>query len=196
MTNMEIGVLDPVIKVIWNALGDSCQWYISKDPHLVFHDGYFDTFRQKFIELYGSIMKKYMKPGVFELDRHKVASIAIITSIEAEVISCKNEKADSGIVFLGQEMISTEVALTWMLRGLNAKLKESGQSAVIDRYLMPTAFACPTPYFEVFCRNLYFARINYQLNPLDIAEKLFLLEYITLLDKGINLELLQFDKTV
>lgn len=195
MTNKEIEVLDPVIKVIWNALKDSCQWYIREDSRLIFREERFDTFRQKFIELYGSIMKKYMKPGVFELDRHKVASITIVASIETGIISCKNEKSHPGIVFLGQEMISTEVALTWMLRGLNTKLKEFGQSASISHYYMPTAFACPTPYFEIFCRNLYFARINYQLNPLDIAEKLFLLEYITLLDKEIDPKLLQYDKT-
>lgn len=195
MTNKEIEVLDPVIRVIWDALKASCEWYIRKDSRLIFHDDLFETFRQKFIELYGSIMKKYMKPGVFELDRHKVASITIITSIQTGVISYKDEESHPEIIFLGQEMISTEVALTWMLRGLNTKLKEFGQSASIDHYYMPVAFACPTPYFEIFCRNLYFARIDYQLNPLDIAEKLFLLEYITLLDTAIDPKILQYDKT-
>ena len=44
---------------------------------------------------------------------------------------------------------------------------------------MPTDMACKTDYFDILTHNLYFSRNDYMLNPLDLVDKLFLLEYLT-----------------
>ena len=58
----------------------------------------------------------------------------------------------------------------------------------------PKAVSCKTPYFEIFCRNLYFSNNSdkWGLNPLDIAEKLFILEYVTLEKAGIDPQILKY----
>lgn len=35
-------------------------------------------------------------------------------------------------------------------------------------------------------RNLYYAKTDYKLNPLDLADRLFLVEYIALMKEGID----------
>lgn len=134
-----------------------------------------------------------MKSNVSELDRHKVAAASIIACIKTNIIH-REGPLSAKKKFIGQEMIATEVALKWMLNGLNSQLRSQNIQIEINDYTMPTAFACPTPYFEIFSRNLFFAGRDYVLNPLDIAEKLFLLEYITLLENNIDPTTLKFEQ--
>lgn len=178
--------LYPIINETWATLKKSCLGYARKDPYIEFDEDGFNRFREQFESLYASILKKYMVSSVTELDRHKLAAIMIISSINAETISYRLDKIPPKTIFIGGEMIAVEVALSWMIEGLNSALKEKGVRVKIDKYVMPTAFACSTPYFEIFCRNLLYAQKDYVLNPLDISDKLFLLEYITLLENHID----------
>ena len=171
--------MDKYIEEIWTSFKNEVEYYKKKDAKLKFNEDKKADFEKNLRKLYKDIKIKYMNKNVKALDRHKVAAVSIVSAINSDIISY--EKVSTGKVFVGAEMIATEVALSWMLQKLNEKLKDVEHCKTIPIYFMPSAFACDTPYFDIFSRNLYFAKEKYSLNPLDIAEKLFLLEYITLL---------------
>ena len=183
--------LYPIINETWATLKKTCHFYAQKDRFLSFNEDSFSVFKDRFETLYNDIMKEYMRSAVKELDRHKVAAIMIISCIESKLISYCVDKLPRKAVFIGAEMIATEVALSWMLEGLNHALRLADERESIKYYVMPSAFACDTPYFEIFCRNLLYAQKNFCLNPLEIAEKLFLLEYITLLENRVDPRILR-----
>lgn len=178
-----------IIEAVWDSLKSEVEFYKKKDPNIEFATEKFEDFGKAFRVLYNHIKDEYMEESVDNLDRHKVAAIIIVVTLECELITYKKVLKDNQ-VFLGQEMIVAQLALSWMLRNLNEVLEEKGQQPVRS-YHMPEAFACPTPYFEILCRNLYFSKRDYVLNPLDIAEKLYLIEYITVFKKGRDLSVLK-----
>ena len=177
--------MTPIWKAFWNALDDTVAYHQRNDDALFLNQEKFDSFKSRATELYESIKHNYMKGTVDNLDRHKVAAVMIVSAIECEVVEYRKPLQENS-VFLGGEMFSTEVALTWMLDSMNEKLKINGAGIQIFDYYMPEAFTCETPYFEIFCRNLYFAKKHYKLNPLDIAEKLFLIELLTVTKNGVD----------
>lgn len=184
--------IDDALEYVWRELKDCYDYYHGYDKKLVFTDDK-NAFFTKFREIYDDIKDKYMRKDVIELDRHKVVAAQITTCIETNLITRDVKKGD---VFLGLYMIALEVGLNWMLIGLNDALARVGVHKEIVEYTMPEAFACSTKYFEVFSRNLYYSHVKGKgLNPLDISEKLFLLEYITLLRNGIDPKVLKFQNS-
>lgn len=177
------------IVAYWNALKETTALYQEKDPNIVFNAEKYNEFESNFKELYERIKKEYMKPNVRNLDRHKVTAVMIVTTLNLNIITYAKDIGEKHC-FLGCEMFSTEVALNWMLDSLNERLKEFGKES-LKAYHMPQAFTCSTPYFDIFCRNLYLAKRDYKLNPLDISEKLYLLEYISLQQNNVDLSVLQ-----
>lgn len=147
------------------------------------------SFDKNFRAMYKLIKDNYMKPDVVALDRHKVAAIIICTIIDEEIVST-NKQTENDVVFLGSEMIALSVGLSYMQRSLNDILQEIAVPKIINGYHMPIAMACKTDYFDILARNLYFAKKHYVLNPLDIADKLFLVEYLTLKNEMIDPRLL------
>lgn len=77
---------------------------------------------------------------------------------------------------------------------LNKKLVDKGENP-IGKIWMQDALSCDTPYFEILCRNLFYAKSDagWNINPLDMAEKLFILEYVTLEKNGIDPHILKED---
>ncbi len=176
--------LTPTITELWDNLKERTSlaqkhgWKISvnKSAH--------GLFQKRFEDLYRTMKDVYMRKGVVRLDRHKVAAVTIIAAIESKAV-LYNGADEKSQVFLGCEMLATEVALAWMLEQFNLKIEKAGYKP-IGKYRMPEAYTCDTPYFEILCRSLYYAqRDGYKLNPIDISEKLYLLEYITMLAYGI-----------
>jgi len=176
--------MKPIIDAYWKELEKTVIYYQKKNKNIVFNDNRYQEFYDAFKKTYYAIRDVYMKENVTALDRHKVAAVMIVTSIETDVISYR-AKLQEDQNFLGAEMFSTEVALSWMLDTLNKKLVALGKSP-IAAYYMPQAFSCDTPYFEIFTRNLFFTNRDYKLSPLDVSEKLFLIEYISLLENNID----------
>lgn len=146
-----------------------------------------------FRELYDKIKDKYMKDSVYYLDRHKVAAITIVAIIRSNAIKPLKDSSDE-MLFIGKELIATEVALSIMCTLLNEKLSAIGHQKRISAYYLPEAMSCTTPYILIFVRNLIYAQRDYVLNPLDLAEKLFLLETISLIKYGIDPQLLAENK--
>ena len=183
-------ILKNAIKKIWEALSETCNYYSKIDSKIKLEIEY-SLFEEKFEAVYNYIKHEYMKKDVIELDRHKIIASFIFVCIENSAVNYTGEK--SRYISLVNYMIPVEVGLNWMLAGLNHELEKQKCNRKIQQYSMPTAFACETPYFEAFCRNLYYAKEkeNLRLNPIDIAEKLFLIEYITLLENHIDPKILR-----
>lgn len=184
------------INQFWSALEKAVRYYKGLDHNIHFDSSKKDVFFETVTERYNSIKDCYMIPEIVDeekedsekrnhLDRHKVAAIFIVVAIENRLISYSADIPD-GKKFMGCEMFVTEVAWNWMVGELDDALQKAGSDQHIDDLVLPIAFACPTTYFDIFCRELYYANEKGKLFELDIAENLFLLEYITLLRKNID----------
>lgn len=149
------------------------------------------SFEDEFLRLYKKICSEYMLEDTEALDRHKVAAISMISIIKCNML--KGENADShNKKFMGNYILATDCGFAYMLKELNKKLQDLGQKK-IEKIFFPEAMACETNYYRIFYRNLYFANNEeaWGLNPLDIAERLFLLEYMTLEKNGIDPSILK-----
>lgn len=174
------------IERTWELLKSTVEQISKQTPGVVLNTDSYKEFDDYFRKTYNKIKKDYMASNVKNLDRHKVASIIIVSILESKAIMYQGE-IEQGKEFFGQYLIATSVGITFMQYELNVLLLEKGQNTISKLYF-PDPLSCDTPYFEIFCRNLYFANCNNEwgLNPLDIAEKLFLLEYLTLETCGID----------
>lgn len=172
-----------ILNAFWSELNSIVNYHKKDDDALILNDK-FNEFIMTATDMYNSMKNSYMKESVTTLDRHKVAAVMIASSVECNVVSYN--RSLNKFVFLGNEMFSTEVALDWMLTSMNDKLKSNGFKGMVAEYYIPDPFACRTPYFEIFCRSLYYAKQRSLLNPLDIAEKLFLIEHLTLMKERID----------
>lgn len=178
--------MTPLIQRTWEAICVGAEIFCKEDEYITTNisANAYDLFQKNFKELYNDILNNYMENQNNPLDRHKVAAIIIISIIKAEIL--KTKKENSGL-FMGNYILAVEVGLSYMLGELNEKLKEHEEKE-INLFLFPNAISCNTNYFRILYRNLYYANNNkkWGLNPLDIAERLFLIEYRTLEKNGIN----------
>ncbi len=180
------------IKHIWDTVIEASKLYDS-DINLIF-----DVSKEKeklftttFKKYHNHILKDYMKQSVETLDRHKIAAIIICSIIDTKIVTVNKNESNKGKVFIGLEMIALSVGLSYMQRSLNDLLRKKGETKYINAYVLPTPIACDTDYFDVLARNLFFARRDYKINPLDIADKLFFIEYLTLKEKMIDPQILR-----
>ena len=182
--------LDNLINKLWNCIYQGAQIIESNNEYVTYNKKSKDIFKQMFKQLYTYIVNNYMEDDKEALDRHKVAAISIIATINAEVIL--SNKDDENEIFFGNYTLGIDCAFQYMLSELNKRLEEKGEKH-IEGYFFPEAMACETNYYRIFYRNLYFANDNKQwgLNPLDIAERLFLIEYMTLEKKEIDPKILK-----
>lgn len=178
-----------LIESVWESIKKAQQLY-SEEQNIKFDVSEIkkDSFSKNFQNAYDAMKENYMSEDVVALDRHKVAALIICTIIEEKIVTYTNLDKDQ--IFLGAEMIALSVGLSYMQRSLNDRLQELSINKRITGYHMPTAMACKTDYFDIFARNLYFSKTRYILNPLDIADKLFLIEYLTLKNEMIEPNLL------
>lgn len=173
--------LNQMASDLWSLVRKSAS-VCQNEELVVFHDRS-KEFTSSYVEQYKNILENYMKHKKESLDRHKVAAIVIIAVIKAKVLTPQK----SSDKFTGNYALAVDAALNYMLDEVNEILKQEDQQQ-LEGYVFPTATTCNTEYYKIFYRNLYYIDTNpdWRLNPLDIADRLFLLEYITLLEKGID----------
>lgn len=187
---------------IWDLVKEQCDKVSKYDSNIVFAQERFNDFHELFKVKYEELKNKYMLDSVKYLDRHKSAALSIICLLESNIVTYKSNEThnnsfndvDGSIeesIFIGAELFALKAALSYMLEKLNEKLYDKNIDKKIDTFLFPEALSCETQYIEILCRNLYYAKKDFVLNPLDLSEKLFLLEYICLLKSGINPDLLK-----
>lgn len=174
---------------IWIMFETVCKDMQKEDERILFHPEQKQVFFEKFEKLYEYILFHCMEKGLERLDRHKVTAIITICGIESGFVSMDNIPNDT--IFLGKEMISLSVALSFMQSALNDQLKKEGVDKEIKSYIFPEAWSCKTAYFDIMVRNLYYSQQYWKMNPLELAEKFFLIEYFTLEKNGIDLSILK-----
>lgn len=176
---------------IWSMFAEVCNDMRKDDNRIQFHPEQKSLFFKSFQELYDYILNNCMavEKGIKALDRHKVTAIITISGIESNFVSI--DKVPSGETFLGKEIVSLSVALSFIQATLNTQLKRVGVDKEIEKFIFPKAWTCNTDYFDIMVRNLYYSQQHWKMNPLELAEKFFLIEYITLEKNGIDPEILR-----
>lgn len=179
------------IDTTWELLKVTVNEVKKSSPELFLNLDAKKTYEKAFRAMHQEIKEKYMKKEVKHLDRHKVAAFIIISVIKSEAVKYAGNIPNNE-VFFGQYLIAASVGISYMMNILNGILAEKEKN-LIKRLWMPLAISCDTPFIEVFSRNLYFADTNpeWGLNPLAIAEELFILEYVTLEKAGIDPQILK-----
>lgn len=174
------------IERTWELLENTVKQINKKKSGVLLEGDSYKRFDDNFREMYHEIKERYMENTVRNLDRHKIASIIIVSILKSNAIVYQGE-IEQGEEFFGQYLIAASVGITFMQNQLNALLIEKNKGPIKNLWF-PDALSCDTPYFEIFCRNLYYSNNNdaWGINPLDIAEKLFLLEYMTMEKCGID----------
>lgn len=131
-------------------------------------------------------MARFMQTDTGAMDAHKQAAILTISCLEANVIEHRLD--DSEKISIVPQSTALNVTLSYMKRCMNDTLKEKGIAKRIDKYYLPVAIACDTPYQEIMCRLLYHEQTekDMTLNVLELSDRYFLLEYINLLQRGIE----------
>lgn len=180
-----------IVVMAWKTIQDGYYECHEKYPSLVFHNDKFDEFKNIFEDKYTDVMRRFMRSDIEALDAHKQAAILTISCLEANVI--EHKLTDSKQLSVVPQFIAINVGLSYMQNCINDILKERGIRKKIDKYYFPVAVACDTPYPEIMCRLLYHEQNEQDMsyNVLELAEKYFLLEYINLLQRGIEPYLLK-----
>lgn len=187
------------IEAAWRAIKSECERFQEKDSAIKFDEEGYPNFERLFNRHYNDIMTRFMRETT-ELDSHKQAAIITISCLESDVIKLEVESDESSNIsqikddeiFIAPQLIAVSVGLSYMNDRLNEALKKKHMEP-IDRYVLPIAIACETPYIEIICRLLYYEQYETDMsfNVLELADKYFLLEYINLIQNGIEPALLK-----
>lgn len=167
-------------KQVWEMFVSVAEQMIQDDSDIVLNYAAEQHFGDSFDALYGYIKEGYMKDSVVYLDRHKVAAIIIIAFVRANALGYGKRLENS--TFWGNYKLAISVGLSYMLVMFNNELREHGYETTIAKYVMPEVLMDDIPYIDVLARNIYISEVKKKsdFNVIDLAEKLFLLEYITM----------------
>lgn len=174
---------------VWELLSEEFSKLNHENPNIIFDTAQKDKFEDIFLKSYKNVLERYMDKSVKNLDRHKVAAIIIISLLEVKPISYVG--LDNSYIFIGNELTALKIGLAYMCEMLNEKLSKKGITTKLEQFDFPNAQSCDTSYMNIMCRNLYYAETDYVLNPLDLADRLFLIEYIALSKNGIDPDILK-----
>lgn len=187
-----MGIKDKsILAAAWLEIENAYKQYRDKYPTLRFNDDKFDDFSNLFNAKYNDIMHRFMKEDTKELDPHKQAALLTICCLKTNAI--EHNVNNSEEISILPQLIAINVGLDYMKKCLNTRLWQNGILKKIDEYYFPIAIACETPYIEIMCRILYHEQNepDMSFNVLEWADRYFLLEYITLLQRRIEPTLLK-----
>lgn len=174
------------IKISWNAMKDAYALYGKNYPDAKFHEEKYSIFSDLFKEMYTDVKKRFMHEDTLALDSHKQAAIITISCLKSGAIE-HNVDGNEQISILPQ-LVAVVTGLSYMKDRLNDLLSEKNIKKKIEKYYLPVAIACDTPYLEIMSRLLYYEEHeeDMQFNVMELSEKYFLVEYINLLQYGIE----------
>lgn len=180
---------EELIMKLWRMAITAAEAMQLKDPFIQIKENNKKKFEEIFNQYYKKITEQYMAEDNEALDRHKVASIYMISIIQSQIMVAPDNTEEK---FMGIYVLATDCGLVYMLQDLNEKLSKLGEKQ-IDQYYFPSAMACETEYYRIFYRNLSYIDKDeeFRFNPLDMADRLFLIEYLTLKENGINPDILK-----
>ena len=169
---------------------------LKRDFEIELNSDNLSKFRENFCERYKYVLQEYMNQDVKVLDRHKVSAVAIIEFILSDILIYEEPRHGIDEIFMIKYDLATQTGLAFMQYWFNNLLEAKGESAIIEWH-WPQLLSCPeNSYFRVFARNLYYTEQSIKksgerqyvkaFNELELAEKLFLFEYITIIKEGIE----------
>lgn len=176
-------------KSLWESFKNEAKKIVENNINLKFNEDKVDEFNKEFDNLYNLIIKTCMADDVKNLDAHKQAAIGAIVFSKIAPITC-NEVIPEDEAFIVNESLGLSVALSCMHDYLNTRLNQNGKKSLEIPYEMPTPLNCSDNFFFIMCRTMYYNRMDGIIDKtvLNLANILFLLEYITLQDQGISLQ--------
>lgn len=187
-------ISDETLFAFWDVMYLQLQNLSRASEFLTFRDSV--EARASFLRIYkdyeNDVAENYMQTHIDGLDRHKQVAILIISAIKADPVRVKVDLPDDRI-FVWQTVV-VACGLSYMLNQLNIVLRSRGYTGnAITEYSLPIAFSCDTDYLNILGRNILYIQKHdgWELNPVDLANTLFLLEYITLIKSNLDLTILK-----
>lgn len=179
-------------KAIWNTLVEEIKKVQKNDDNIYLDNSRYDyhDFEKFFQDEYDRIKDNYMTKDTEFLDRHKVAAITVKTIIDLHLVGYKRKIA-SNEVFIGAELIALQVALSYMFKMLEKKIEIAGLPFSAKSYVLPIPMSCNTDYMYIFARNLLYCQECGGIVSIELADKFFLIESLTLKEYRINPKLLK-----
>lgn len=131
---------------------------------------------------YTFIKETMMKKDVNYLDRHKVSALIMCSIVYARpLIVLLNDDE----VSFANEQLAFSMGMSYLKKWLIETLEDqdnvvAASKLKFEKFILPKALSCKTEYSIIMCRDLFYANTYYELNPITLANTLFLIEYITL----------------
>lgn len=168
------------LETLWNEMIKEAERSSKIDENIILNKERKLVFQEIFEEIYNKIKCQHMKDEVVFLDRHKVAAIIICSVIKTKIFECRiiNENE----VFLGNYCLALSAGLSYLQYELNQMLQEKGKLP-IEKIIFPDVMYGKLSYKENLINMLYISDLEDSLNVLGLANIMFLLEQINLLQK-------------
>lgn len=169
---------------IWNVIIEKAKALINENTKLniIMYTDSEKLFKDNFDFYVGMVKNNFMQHSIDDLDRHKISAIIICSVLHNDVlgISVKDKAVfqEEKNVFLGNEKLAVNVALSYMYKELKKDIKSEKvpYDTLFPHYILPKPYSCDRDYDLVLCRDLYYAKKFFSLNPLSLANLLFLIE--------------------
>lgn len=180
-------------EMIWKHVENEIKSVIEKFPNNFGYDEEGKAkFEKHFDRYFDDVKNKVMRLEVNRLDSHKIAAVIICSVIKADALRVSDyEYKPDEMIFTGNEKVAVKVGLGYMATVLKKIIEGTTEEGKFTEYVMPKALMCETDYMTILCRNLYYAKTYYELNPIDLANTLFLLEQFTLVQNEVDMEVLR-----
>ena len=147
------------------------------DSNIIVHYEKKSEFFDSFYKNYNDFKRNYMSEKVVYLDRHKVAAILMYTVIDIGIIDLKNNDHDK--LFLDNYYLAFSLGFSYMLFEMNSYNKEKH----LSKFEFPDTLFNDKAYKDYFVNMLYVSYNESNLNLLELANALFLIESFNLKQK-------------
>ncbi len=172
----------------WEYIEDRAR---EKPANVIFNIDKKEAFVESYIKDYDKIIHKYMRKDTTSLDSHKCAALFIIQCLKNKVFTTIEDTNDkSSTINIYPQIVAIDIAFAFMLKCLNEALNKKNLRKKIKKYILPMPYSCDRPYVEVMSRILYYEGkendMQLSYNYFELSDRLFLIEYLTLLQCGIE----------
>lgn len=182
--------MEKTIRSYFNVVGQYCDALNDSGLNINFYVNKIDDYVKAVEEKYYRYKNQYLKNDVEYLDRHKMAAILVVCGIECKIVDSgeMSKKIEDDKIDICTQKILLLAAFDYLLEIMNLKIDDKKDDSIkkISEFDFPKAFTCPTTFVDIMSRTLYYAEKEYKLNEMELAEKFFLLEYISILKKFPN----------
>jgi len=171
---------------VWNVLLSEAEKLCREDKNLVVYNDAKQVFFENFDYYENLIFDNFMQRDD-PLDRHKIAAIIVCAILRANLVGITAKAEDKHgaykdeNAFLANEKLALSTALSHMLSQLELEF-ENGDipyKEMISEYILPRPISCSRSFDEVLCRDFYYAKKHFKLNPLTLANIFFMIEAYT-----------------